>query len=162
MWLAIVLSFLFTTVCPAFGIDKEEFIKQARKSYYNLPNAGLKEFRCEVTPDWDATFKALKTDQVGRDQVLPILRKTHFQLVVGPQGASTVSHQSEIAPPNEQVAERVREAISGMEQLLTGFLQTWSQFMINVPIPDGADGYQSENLGDRYRLAMKRELPKQQ
>jgi len=155
MWLAIVLSFLFTTVCPAFGIDKEEFIKQARKSYYNLPNAGLKEFRCEVTPDLDATFKALKTDQVGRDQVLPILRKTHFQLVVGPQGASTVSHQSEIAPPNEQVAERVREAISGMEQLLTGFLQTWSQFMINVPIPDEADGYQSENLGDRYRLAMK-------
>lgn len=64
--LAIVLSFFFTTFHPAFGIDKEEFIKLARKSYYNLPNAGLKEFRCEITPDWDALFQTLKTDSTLR------------------------------------------------------------------------------------------------
>ena len=140
----------------AYGADKKEIVRKARQSYYNLANAGLNEFRCQVLPDWDTTFNGLKADPVGRDQVLPILRKTHFELVVGPKGASTVSHQSELAPPNEDVAERVRKAIGGTEQILTGFLQTWSQFMINsTPLPDTDGDYQLEDIGDKYRLTAK-------
>ena len=123
----------------AHGTDKKEIVRQARQSYYNLANAGMNEFRCQVLPDWDTTFKTLKADPIGRDQVLPILRKTHFELLVGPDGASTVSHRSELVPPNEDVAERVRKATGGTEQVLTGFLHTWSGFMVKpTPLPDAA------------------------
>ena len=155
--LAIFCLGLPSAIVPlAYGADKKEIVRQARRSYYNLADASLNEFRCQVLPDWDTTFKALKTDPVGRDQVLPILRKTHFELLVGPNGASTVSHQSELAPPNEDVAERVRKVTGGMEQILTGFLQTWSQFMINpTPLPDADGDYQLEDLGDKYRITSK-------
>jgi hypothetical protein len=84
------------------------------------------------------------------------LRKTHFELLVGPDGASTVSHQSELAPPDEQVAERVRKATGGTEQILTGFLQTWSGFMVkSTPLPDADSDYQFEDLGDKYRVTSK-------
>lgn len=154
MLLAILCVGLPSALVPlAHGTDKKEIVRQARQSYYNLANAGLNEFRCQVLPDWDTTFKTSKADPVGRDQVLPILRKTHFDLLVGPNGASTVSHQSELAPPNEQVAERVRKATGGTEQILTGFLQTWSQFMINpTPLPDADGDYQLEDLRDKYRI----------
>ncbi len=140
----------------ANGADKKQIVRQAHQSYYNLANAGLSEFRCQVLPDWDATFKTLKADPFGRDQVLPILRKTHFELLVGPDGASTVSHQSELVPPNEDVAERVRKATGGTEKVLTGFLQTWSGFMVKpTPLPDTESDYQFEDLGDKYRIKMK-------
>lgn len=143
-------------VSLAYGTDKKEIVRQARQSYYNLANAGMNEFRCQLLPDWDATFKTLKADPIGRDQVLPILRKTHFELLVGPDGASTVSHRSELVPPNEDVAERVRKATGGTEQVLTGFLQTWSGFMVKpTPLPDAASDYQFEDLGDKYRLTIK-------
>ena len=113
LWAIFCLGLPNALMPLAYCTDKKELVRQARQSYYNLANAGLNEFRCQVLPDWDTTFNGLKADPVGRDQVLPILRKTHFELLVGPNGASTVSHQSELAPPNEQVAERVREAIAG-------------------------------------------------
>ena len=150
------LGLLSALVPLAHGTDKKEIVRQARQSYYNLANAGMEEFQCQVLPDWDTTFKTLKTDPVGRDQVLPILRKTHFELLVGPDGASTVSHQSELAPPDEQVAERVRKATGGTEQILTGFLQTWSGFMVkSTPLPDADSDYQFEDLGAKYRVTSK-------
>jgi hypothetical protein len=147
---------LIGLVPSAYGTDKKEIVSQARQSYYNLTNAGLNGFRCQVQPDFDATFKALKASPIVQDQVLPILRKTHFELLVGPNGASTVSHQSELPPPNEDVAGRVRNATAGVEQILTGFMETWSQFMINsTPLPDANGDYQLENLGNKYRITAK-------
>jgi hypothetical protein len=156
----LAMTMCFALLCPTSSIgletDQKAIINQARRAYYNLANEGLQEFRCEVLPNWDSAFQALNADQVGKDQVLPILRKTHFQLVVGPHGASTVSHQSELAPPNEEVAERVRKAIAGMEQIITGFLQTWSQFNVNlVPLPDANSDFQWEDAGELYRINFK-------
>ena len=139
----------------ARGADRKETIRQAHRSYYNLKSEGLTEFRCHVQLDWDSLYKGLKVNAVGRDQLLPILRKVHFQVLVGPDGGSTVSHESELAPPNEEVAERVRRSIAGVEQILTGFLQTWSGFMINSPFPRVDDEYQLEDLDDKLRLSYK-------
>jgi len=157
-WGAMLLAIycLGLTCVLAHGADKKDIVGQARLSYYNLAKAGLKEFRCQVQPDFDTTFKVLKAGPIVQDQVLPILRKTHFELLVGPNGASTVSHQSELPPPNEDVARRVRDATTGTEQILTGFMETWSQFMINsTPLPDADGAYQLEDLGSKYRITAK-------
>jgi len=135
------------------GADPKETIRQARESYYSLKGQGLTEFRCQVDTDWDSIFKGVKTDAVGRGQVLPILKKTHFQLLVGPEGSSSVSHQTEVAPPNEKVAERVRSSVAGVEQILTGFLQTWSVFVISPPLPSIDSEYELQDLGEKFRLS---------
>ena len=154
---ACCLCLLAAFVPAAFAADRKTIVRQARQSYYGLKHEGVLELRCTVKPDFDSIFAAVKADAVGRDQVLPILRRVHFQVVIGPEGASSVSHQSDLAPPNEQVAGRVRKAIEGMEQTVTGFLQTWSMFMVAPPLPDIDSEYQLEDFGERYRLSYKEE-----
>lgn len=111
----VVVTYCLTAVLlpAAVGMDRKEVVRQARQSYYSLQREDVSGFQCQVAPDFESMFKAVKTDAVGREQVLPILKKTSFQILVGPDGASSVSHQSEIAPPNEEVAERVvsRQAV---------------------------------------------------
>ena len=147
----------FSALVPlAHGIDKKDIVRQARQSYYSLNSEGLMGFRCEVLVDWDSTFKTLKTDAVGREQLLPILKKTQFDLLVGENGASTVSHRSDMAPANEEIAERLRRVTSGIEQILTGFMHTWSGFMMKSPVPESESEYQVQDLGEHgYRLALK-------
>lgn len=147
------LSFIFPLA--SLGTDRKETLRQARASYYSLKDEGLTEFRCEVQLDWDSMYEGLKTDAVGRDQLLPILRKVHFQVVVGPDGASTVSHQSDLAPPTEDVADRVRRSIAGVEQILTGFLHTWSPLVFTSFFPNIDSEYQLADLGGKFVLNYK-------
>lgn len=128
--------------------DGKRIIQQARRSYYSLTAAGLIEFQCDVLPDWDFIYKQSPAGQ----ELLPILKKTHFQGVVGPSGASTISHQSDVAPSSEAAAASVHTAVSGVESLLTGFFAVWSQYAFTPPLPEVDDKYQLEDLGERYRL----------
>jgi|SRR5580658_395888 hypothetical protein len=132
--------------------DKSEVIRKANETYYSLSGNGLTAFRCQVLPDWDATYKDLKMDAVGREQVLPAARRIHFSVAVGPTGAVSISHQSDVAPADEELAKRLRDTTSGLDQVLTGFFQTWSQFMVNSPLPGPVSGYQMEENGNGYRL----------
>jgi hypothetical protein len=151
-----LLSYFFlSTILSAQVLDRREIVRQARESYYSLKNEGVSEFRCDVIPDWDPMFKNLKTDPVFLDQVLPILKRTQFRVLVGPTGSSTVSHESETAPPTEEVAERVRGSVSGIEQILTGFFHTWSALAFNLPFPDVDSEYQVEDLKGKLNLTYK-------
>jgi hypothetical protein len=136
----------------ASGADKSEVIKKANGTYYSLRGNGFMEFRCQVLPDWDAMYKDLKMDAVGRDQVIPAVKETHFRIAVGPTGAALVSHQSDTAPPSEETAKRIRETIGGIDQMLTGFFETWSEFMVNSPLSGSPDEYQMEESGKGYRF----------
>ncbi len=82
-----------------------------------------------------------------------MLKATHFTVLLGPDGASTISHESDIAPPSEEVAQRIRQSVDGMEQLLTGFFQTWSVFMFNSLLPEPDSKYHLEDLGEKYALS---------
>lgn len=136
----------------AFCADKKTVLQNANLAYYNLKAQGLSEFSCQVRPDWDAAFKDIQMDALVRDQVLPIAKKMRFQVVVGPSGAALVSHQSPEAPSSEDVATRVRDMSSGMEQMVTGFFETWSQIMINPPLPGADNEYQMEESGGDFRF----------
>jgi hypothetical protein len=132
--------------------DKSEVIRKVNGAYYSLNRNGFIEFSCQVLPDWDATYKDLKMDAVGRDQLIPAAKQTHFSVAVGPTGAVSVSHQSDVAPPSEELAKRLRETTSGVDQILTGFFETWSQFMVNSLLSGSADEYQMEETSKGYRF----------
>jgi hypothetical protein len=129
--------------------DQKEILRRAPLAYYSLKRAGLKDFRCQLTPDWDYIYKTLKTDAVGQDQLLPILKSMRFQVAVGPDGTAAVSHESDAAPPNEAVAARIRQTTDGVEKIVTGFFQTWSQFMVNSVFPDPDSAYRMQSMGDK-------------
>jgi hypothetical protein len=137
---------------PAHAANDQDTIDLARKAYYSLKKEGLVEFRCNVQPDWEAMLAGANADDATKTEVLPILKKTRFGVLVGPDGASSISHQSDAAPPNEEVAARIRSMTEGMDQILTGFFQTWSGFTINSIFPDTDTKFQLEDQGDKYRL----------
>ena len=147
----LLITLTFAYAPPARCAEKNPIQDEADRAYYNLKAKGLVQFSCEVQPDFDAAYKNIPVDAVGRDQVLPIAKKTRFQVVVGPSGAASVSHQSSDAPATEEVATRVRQTIGGMEQIITGFFETWSNQMINPPLGGGIE-YQVEQLPEGYRF----------
>lgn len=141
---------------PTLGLaERKEILRKAKQSYYSLKTTGFAEFRFQAVPDWDSMYKDLHTDAVANDQLLPILKKTHFMVVVGPDGASSVSHQSDDAPPSEEVAERIRKTTNGVDQVLTGFLHTWTGFSMAPLFPDIDSDYQVEDTGTEYRVSYK-------
>lgn len=145
----------FTLPCRANADDSKQVVERARAAYYSLKAQGMLEFRCNVQPDWDVMYKSLKPDAAATQELLPILQKTRFKVLVGPDGASTISHESDVVPPNEKVAERVRESVGGLEQVLTGFFQTWSGFVINPLIPAANSEYRMDDVGEKYRITSK-------
>jgi hypothetical protein len=134
-----------------------KLMREARQSYYNLPSRGLKEFSCQVLPDWDEMYNnmRLKVDGVGRDQFVPIMKKVRFRVLVGATGAASVSHQLDVAPPSQAVAARVRESTAGIDQMVTGFFQTWSSFAFGSLFPETSGSLQVEEAGNKYRLTHK-------
>ena len=132
--------------------DQREIIRLAQNSYDNLIKDGLMEFRCQVVLDWDAMYKSMGG---AHNEILPFLKQTRFTVAVGPGGASTVSHQSDAAPSDVQVAERIRQSTAGVDQMITGFFQAWGPFALDSIIPNPESEYKLEILGDHYRLSYK-------
>jgi hypothetical protein len=97
-------------------------------------------------------YSQLQVDEVSRNRLQPILKQIRFQVVVGPDGASTASHQSDAAPSDKQLADRIRKEVSGTEQLLTAFLRTWTGFAIKSPLPAVESEYELRTVGQKYRL----------
>ena len=139
------------TLSPA---DPKEIVREARQSYYSLKAEGLVQFQCQVLPDWDSIYKEMPPDAVGRDQLLPILKKVRFKVVFTPGSALTVSH-SEVAPPNKEVASGIQNAINNLQQVITGFLNEWSRFAVAPPLPEIDGNYQLQDSGGEYHLIYK-------
>ncbi|HZC22268.1 MAG TPA: hypothetical protein VE866_02935 [Candidatus Binatia bacterium] len=61
-----------------------------------------------------------------------------------------MSHQFSKAPATDEVAERLQKIASGMEQMVTGFFQTWSN--LTITFSDVNNEYQMEELPEGYAL----------
>jgi hypothetical protein len=163
--LCVTLAFLSTISAAQSAASKpvsvlpsaeaKQIVAQARNAYYNLEGAGFAQYRCQFQPDWDAIFAQLATDELGREKLLPILKQERFYVAVGPEGASSISRQLDIAPPSEAVAERLRTSVSGMDQTVTGFLKTWELFGISSPFPSEDSAYEVEDRDGNYRVTYK-------
>ncbi len=162
-WRLLAIAVLLTSSATAFAqadltnhkVDSNKIVQQAKDSSYSLSERGLSELRCDVEPDWDSTFASTKTAASFREQVLPLLKAMRFQAVVGGTGVAAVSHQLDAAPADQSVADRVRDAANGFEQIVDGFFESWSQFMVNSPLPEPDGKYSFEARDGAYYLSLK-------
>lgn len=140
------------TGVPVSVTEAKDILQKAQKAYDSLSGDGLNQLQCQVIPDVDSMFKDIKTDDGGL-QLLPLLKQVKFRVVIGSAGTSTVSHDSAVAPPTEYVAARLRQAIAGIEQMVTGFLQTWTGFAIKPALLTPDDTTRVERVGNKYRIS---------
>ena len=154
---AALFLFLFVgAIAPTANCaDKKAIQQQTNRAYYNLKSHGLAEFRCNVLFDWDGSFSGMKTDATWKETILPIAKQMKFQVSVGPTGAASVSHEFGQAPPSQAVADRLRQVSEGIDQMLGGFFETWSQLMIKPPLGGDPEAYQVEENPDGYRITDK-------
>jgi hypothetical protein len=127
-----------TASSPQAKPQDKAIVEQARKSYYSLKAAAMAGFQCEMTPNWGALLEEQhKSDPAAIDTAIVKLKQIHFFVVVDADGAAKVSN-NEIPADNETMAEGLKQVYSGMEQMTSGFFQTWAVFAVNPPLPDPA------------------------
>src|SRR4029077_15997599 len=83
-----------------------------------------------------------------------LLNKIHFSVSLATGGEARVTH-NDISAENEQMAKGLSQIYSGMEQMTTGFFQTWSVFSMSPALPEIGGDYQLEKTGTEYRLTYK-------
>jgi hypothetical protein len=150
---AVVFCLLGFPVAPASaqGSPDSQIVEEARTAYYNLHDQGLTELRCDVRVDWNALLASPNGDTQGSAALLPRLRQTHFEAVVGATGAPRVVLHFDGAEPGNEMASRIRAASTGVERSLTGVLQELSSVLFGSLLPPDRD-YHLEAQGDRFRI----------
>jgi hypothetical protein len=152
---ACAFALLLPTVSLAQKPDKSETLKKARESYYSLKDQGLTEFQCTMAPDWAFLLAdQRKNDPAGIDTAIQKLQALHFGLTLGLDGNAKVTH-NEIAAENEQVANGLKQIYSGMEQMATGFFQTWAAYTISPALPDATTPFDLNSIGSDYLISYK-------
>jgi hypothetical protein len=137
---------------PAPGNDNKAIIRQARAAYYNLRGKGFLKLQCSAAPNWEPVLaEQKKNDPAAYAKAIALLNAVRFNVAVGSTGDAQVTH-NDVAAPNDKSAEGMKQVYSGMEQMLSGFFQTWTPFMLSDPFPDADTDYKLEDLGTQYRL----------
>jgi hypothetical protein len=135
--------------------EKKEILRQARRSYYQLRDEGLVEFQCSVTPNWDALLEDVrKSDPAGADRAVKTLSQLHFTVNLGKDGKVQITH-NDLPGESKEMMAALHQIYGGMEQMTSGFFDTWSLFMLNPPFPAVDSEYQLDDLGGQYRLSYK-------
>lgn len=132
--------------------NKRDVLSQARHAYYNLKDEGLLGFECSVTPNWTALLaEQARTDPTGTATAIKTLSQLQFSAKLGEDGKTKLTH-NELAGQNEDMNKALSQIYGGMEQMTSGFFETWSLFMLEHPFPELESEYKLEAAGPEYRL----------
>jgi hypothetical protein len=134
----------------AFAADVSQVIKNARDSYYTLKSQGLKTFKCDAQPDWQKILEKIDMHPVSAtDPRLKKLAGLHYAVAVDEQGQATVTPYMVNGGPIDPSMDQM---VSGMQQMLSGFYQTWTAMVITNPFPETYDGLKLRQEGDNFRV----------
>ncbi len=137
---------------PVASRDPKGVLAQARAAYYNLSSRGYQQYRFQAKPDWAVMLgDQAKTNPAGYEAALAIFAKLRFDVVVDAHGQAKISH-NEVDAPNEQTRAGLTQVYGGMDQMLTGFFQTWTPFMIETPFSNIGSDLKVESIGAQYRI----------
>ncbi len=142
----------------AFAVDvpnKKEIIAKARQSYYSLRTQGLVGFTCDIKPNWEGLLaEESKTDPGKAAQALQTLSQIHFIAGLGADGKVKLTH-NDVAGQTPEMTAALNQIYGGMDQMTSGFFDTFSLFMLNSPFPEVESEYQLEDQGILYQLTYK-------
>jgi hypothetical protein len=149
------LGLLFLATVPAAALDKKQVVTQARAAYYNLKAQGLTDFRCNAMPNWAKMLEEVRQkDPAQFAKAIDILKQLSFDVAVNTNGKTQVTHNTPAAG-NADVAAGFADIYKGMEQMMSGFFDTWSPFAFNGILPEPGGEYQLTDAGTQYRLMYK-------
>lgn len=145
---------LFSTCLRAQTVSNpRQVITDARQAYYNLPAQGMAGFQCSVTPNWETLLRdALKENPDGVDRAIKLLSQLRFVVALGEDGKVKLTH-NELPGQSKETNDGLAQIYGGMEQMTSGFYDTWSLFVINSPLPQPDSKFQLQAGGPLYLLA---------
>jgi hypothetical protein len=112
-------------------------------------------YQCDITPDWNLLLQEQrKQNPAGADTAIGILNQLHFTVNLAADDSVKLSH-NELTGQSDAMMKALSQIYGGMEQMTSGFFDTWKLFMLNAPFPTVDSDYQVEDLGKRYRLTYK-------
>lgn len=155
--------FLICSTAPSLSFaqvvaNKQAVLSQARQSYYNLRSEGLTSFACSVTPNWELLLQEQrKSDPDAADAAIKVLDQLHFTATLGPDDQVKLTH-NDLAGQSQQMMDALKQIYGGMEQMTSGFFDTWKLFMLNHPFPEVSSEYRLEAVGSQYRLSYRENL----
>jgi hypothetical protein len=156
-WTSGVLVLSALLVRPALAADrgdKREIIRQARAAYYSLRRSGLDSYQVNITVDWDVVLgPGQATEQ--RKNALRLLNGLHFGQSFDASGKSIITHRADIPAPNAQAQSGYDQIFTGMDQAISGFMDTYQLFMVTSPFPAVNGDYVVEDAPYGYRLTYK-------
>ncbi len=145
---------LFAAVSWGQTPNKQQTIKLARQSYYSLNAQGLAEFQCTIVPNWHTLLTEQKLDADTVNRAVLLLNKIHFTVSLAAGSDAKVTH-NDVSAENAQMAQGLSQIYSGMEQMTTGFFQTWTAFSLSPALPEAGADYQLETTAAEYRISYK-------
>lgn len=135
--------------------NKQAVLSQARRAYYNLRTEGLASFQCSVTPNWEMLLqKEREQNPEGAEQAIKTLNQLQFTLNLAPDSSVKLTH-NDLEGQSEEMMKALKQIYEGMEQMASGFFDTWKLFMLSPPFPEVDSQYDLVSTGSQYRLSYK-------
>ena len=134
--------------------DDQSTLRQARAAYYGLRAHGLAGFQCSITPNWRLILQPNGQSSGNIDAALKLLDRLHFTVTLADDDSVKLEH-NDIPGQNQKTMDALKSIYGGMEQLTTGFFDTWKVFMLNPPLPAADSTYDLQAAGALYRLSYK-------
>jgi len=154
-WLLLFSSGAFAQTTPGAPPQKianaQEFARNGRKLYYNLRSEGLVRYQCNLYPDWDLFFSKLNLPGTEADARREQFKKIKFQFTLGSANEVQLTH-SDIDVASEVEQRRMYQFYSGMDKMVHGFFQTWSEFMLHNFLDAAGSNDVVLDDGDTYRI----------
>jgi hypothetical protein len=146
------LVLLLTIAAAAQSAADRQTLTQARQSYYSLRTQGVTSFQCDVNPDWNSLLQdEREKNPSAADAAVKILSQLHFVVSFGADGKSSMTH-NELTGQTEEMNKALAQIYGGMEQMTSGFFDTWSLFMVNKPFPEPDTKFELQTVGPLYTL----------
>jgi hypothetical protein len=125
---------------------------EARRAYYSLDSVKVGfPLSFTATVDWDSLTNG-QMDPTRRQEILPVLRKVHFNVVVT-VGGSTVVPESAATPSTPGEDSRAAAVVGSTARALESLIGRW-RFLKAVNIDPTSD-YRIEDLGTEYQVRFK-------
>jgi hypothetical protein len=141
-----------TSSPQAGALNPKKIVQDMHEANYTLKKHGLGSVHCSVQVNWADMYQELDATGDDSKKLLVLLEKSRFKVAIGPEGSTSISVESDEPPPNEQVAERMRQALSGAQETITGFFNSWAGFMVRSMIPQPDEEYQLKAEDGGYLL----------
>jgi hypothetical protein len=132
--------------------NKQAVLTQAHNSYYNLRNEGMQSFQCSMIPNWGALLETQRKENPdAADRAIKLLGNLHFAAAVGDDNKIKITH-NELTDQTDQTKAALKQIYDGMEQMVSGFFDTWALFTLASPFPEAISEYQLTDANSQYHL----------